>query len=155
VPSCRAAPLNCCPNAPTVLANGQWWDGACWRGGTQVTSRGREQWFLRITHYAGELLEGTHRLPDWPEKVLTMQRNWIGKSEGVQATFPIADAEGRATFAPLSPRANDLGLYAEEIEAVTGDALGNFPQAYTHVGLLSAALTLADARAIAQFGDAA
>jgi len=64
-------------------------------------------------------------------------------------------AEARATFDAFIARANDLGLYAEEIDAVTGDALGNFPQAYTHVGLLSAALTLADARSIAQLGDAA
>ena len=93
----RRSTVNWCPSCLTVLANEQVIDGACWRCGTQVTSRELEQWFLRITHYAEELLEGTHHLPDWPEKVLTMQRNWIGKSEGVQATFPLADVEGRAT----------------------------------------------------------
>ena len=93
----RRSTVNWCPSCLTVLANEQVIDGACWRCGTQVTSRELEQWFLRITHYAEELLEGTNHLPDWPEKVLTMQRNWIGKSEGVQATFPIADVEGRAT----------------------------------------------------------
>ncbi len=93
----RRSTVNWCPSCLTVLANEQVVDGACWRCGTHVTSRELEQWFLRITHYAEELLEGTHHLPDWPEKVLTMQRNWIGKSEGVQATFPIADDQGRAT----------------------------------------------------------
>jgi leucyl-tRNA synthetase len=81
-----------------VLANEQVIDGACWRCGTAVTTRELEQWFLRITQYADELLEAADaQLQDWPEKVLTMQRNWIGKSEGVQAAFPIADADGRAT----------------------------------------------------------
>jgi leucyl-tRNA synthetase len=81
-----------------VLANEQVIDGACWRCGTAVTTRELEQWFLRITHYADELLQAAdEQLGDWPEKVLTMQRNWIGRSEGVQAHFPIADADGRAT----------------------------------------------------------
>ncbi len=93
----RRSTVNWCPSCLTVLANEQVIDGACWRCGTHVTSRELEQWFLRITHYAEELLEGTNNLPDWPEKVLTMQRNWIGKSEGVQATFPIADDQDRAT----------------------------------------------------------
>ncbi len=97
----RRSTVNWCPSCLTVLANEQVIDGACWRCGSQVTSRELEQWFLRITHYAEELLEGTYKLPDWPEKVLTMQRNWIGKSEGVQATFPIADDEGRATAAGI------------------------------------------------------
>ena len=97
----RRSTVNWCPSCLTVLANEQVIDGACWRCGSQVTSRELEQWFLRITHYAEELLEGTYNLPDWPEKVLTMQRNWIGKSEGVQATFPIADDEGRATAAGI------------------------------------------------------
>lgn len=64
-------------------------------------------------------------------------------------------AQARSTFDAFVAHANDLGLYAEEIDASTGDALGNFPQASTHVGLLSAALTLADERSAAQLGDAA
>jgi leucyl-tRNA synthetase len=109
----RRSTVNWCPNDLTVLANEQVIDGACWRCGAQVTSRELEQWFLRITHYAEELLEGTHRLPDWPEKVLTMQRNWIGKSEGVQATFPIADAEGRAT-------ADGIEIFTTRIDTIYG-----------------------------------
>src|SRR5262249_16000392 len=54
-----------------------------------------EQWFLRITQYADELLENTASLPEWPEKVLTMQQNWIGRSEGVRATFPVVEKDGR------------------------------------------------------------
>jgi leucyl-tRNA synthetase len=94
----RRSTVNWCPVDKTVLANEQVIDGACWRCGTAVTTRELEQWFLRITHYADELLQAAdEQLGDWPEKVLTMQRNWIGRSEGVQAHFPIADADGRAT----------------------------------------------------------
>jgi hypothetical protein len=57
-----------------------------------VTSRNLEQWFLRITHYAQELLDATDRLTEWPEKVLTMQRNWIGRSEGARVSFPLMPA---------------------------------------------------------------
>ena len=109
----RRSTVNWCPNDLTVLANEQVIDGACWRCGAQVTSRELEQWFLRITHYAEELLEGTTRLPDWPEKVLTMQRNWIGKSEGVQATFPIADDQGRAT-------ADGIEIFTTRIDTIYG-----------------------------------
>ena len=74
--------VNWCPSCKTVLANEQVVDGACWRCGTPVTTRELEQWFFRITHYADELLDATDTLTEWPEKVLTMQRNWIGRSEG-------------------------------------------------------------------------
>ncbi|WP_291987610.1 leucine--tRNA ligase [Luteitalea sp.] len=109
----RRSTVNWCPSCLTVLANEQVIDGACWRCGSHVTSRELEQWFLRITHYAEELLEGTRHLPDWPEKVLTMQRNWIGKSEGVQATFPIADAEGRAT-------SDGIEIFTTRIDTIYG-----------------------------------
>ncbi len=109
----RRSTVNWCPSCLTVLANEQVIDGACWRCGTQVTARELEQWFLRITHYAEELLDGANRLTDWPEKVLTMQRNWIGKSEGVQATFPIADREGRAT-------AEGIEIFTTRIDTIHG-----------------------------------
>jgi leucyl-tRNA synthetase len=68
-------------------------NGECWRCGTIVTMRELEQWFFRITHYADELLEAAEKdLSAWPEKVLTMQRNWIGKSEGARVRFGLADA---------------------------------------------------------------
>ncbi|MDQ3172003.1 MAG: leucine--tRNA ligase [Acidobacteriota bacterium] len=84
--------VNWCESCQTVLANEQVVDGGCWRCGTPVTQRDLEQWFLRITEYADELLKGTDALGTWPEKVLTMQRNWIGRSEGARVRFQIAGA---------------------------------------------------------------
>lgn len=81
--------VNWCPSCATVLANEQVIDGACWRCETKVVQKELEQWFLKITAYAEELLSDCERLTGWPEKVLTMQRNWIGKSEGVEVDFPI------------------------------------------------------------------
>ncbi|MGC9045966.1 MAG: leucine--tRNA ligase [Thermodesulfovibrio aggregans] len=81
--------VNWCPSCATVLANEQVIDGTCWRCESQVEQKELEQWFLRITAYAEELLQDCDKLTGWPEKVLTMQRNWIGKSEGVEVDFPI------------------------------------------------------------------
>src|SRR4029453_13850801 len=76
----RRSTVNWCPVDQTVLANAQVVEGACWRCGATVVMRELEQWFLRITQYADELLEAADaELGEWPEKVLTMQRNWIGK----------------------------------------------------------------------------
>src|SRR3954466_5274316 len=86
----KMAPVNWCPSCQTVLANEQVVDGACWRCGTPVVQRDLEQWFLRITAYADELLNGLDTLTKWPEKVLTMQRNWIGRSEGARVKFAMA-----------------------------------------------------------------
>jgi leucyl-tRNA synthetase len=88
----RRSTVNWCPTCVTVLANEQVVDGGCWRCGTPVVSRNLEQWFLRITAYAQELLDGIDTLTEWPEKVLTMQRNWIGRSEGTRVRFPLLDA---------------------------------------------------------------
>ena len=85
----RRSTVNWCPSCQTVLANEQVVGGVCWRCGTVVASRNLEQWFLRITEYAQELLDATDRLTAWPEKVLTMQRNWIGRSEGARVRFPL------------------------------------------------------------------
>ncbi len=87
--------VNWCPSCNTVLANEQVVDGGCWRCGTPVTTRELEQWFFRITHYADELLEAADRLPGWPDKVLTMQRNWIGRSEGARVRFGLAQDGAR------------------------------------------------------------
>ncbi len=73
----------------TVLANEQVQDGKCWRCNSTVTTKEIEQWFLRITNYAQELLDGCDKLPGWPERVLTMQKNWIGRSDGVEVDFAI------------------------------------------------------------------
>jgi leucyl-tRNA synthetase len=88
----RRSTVNWCEKDQTVLANEQVVDGACWRCGTIVTTRGLEQWFFRITAYADELLNSLDTLTDWPEKVVVMQRNWIGRSEGARLTFPVAGA---------------------------------------------------------------
>jgi leucyl-tRNA synthetase len=81
--------VNWCPKCATVLANEQVEDGCCWRCDSGVQQKELEQWFFRITDYAEELLEHTFKLPGWPERVLTMQRNWIGKSCGCEIDFPL------------------------------------------------------------------
>jgi leucyl-tRNA synthetase len=85
----RKSSVNWCPVDNTVLANEQVVDGKCWRCDTPVETRDLEQWFFRITAYADELLDATHALKQWPEKVLTMQQNWIGRSEGARVKFPL------------------------------------------------------------------
>ena len=87
----RKSSVNWCPVDNTVLANEQVVDGGCWRCGTLVETRDLEQWFFRITAYADELLDATSDLSKWPEKVLTMQRNWIGRSEGARVKFALED----------------------------------------------------------------
>jgi len=84
--------VNWCPACKTVLANEQVINGKCWRCDSQVTQREMEQWFLRITKYAEELLEGHKELEKWPEHVIQMQKNWIGKSEGTIIKFPIINS---------------------------------------------------------------
>ena len=91
----KRSTVNWCPSCQTVLANEQVVEGACWRCGTVVVTRDLEQWFFRITAYADELLQGLETLTDWPEKVVVMQRNWIGRSEGARVRFPIVDRRRR------------------------------------------------------------
>jgi leucyl-tRNA synthetase len=94
----KRSSVNWCPSCNTVLANEQVVDGGCWRCGTPVTMRDLEQWFFKITHYGDELLNGMKELGEWPEKVLTMQRNWIGRSEGARVRFKIDDASDIEVF---------------------------------------------------------
>ena len=89
----KTAPLNWCPDCNTVLANEQVIDGCCWRCDNAVEKREISQWFMRITKYADELLTSLKELEGWPEQVRTMQQNWIGRSEGVELSFDIADGE--------------------------------------------------------------
>ncbi len=86
----QTAPVNWCPNDMTVLANEQVIDGCCWRCNSAVERREIPQYFMKITAYAEELLNDLDRLDGWPEKVRTMQRNWIGRSEGVEIHFNLA-----------------------------------------------------------------
>ena len=89
----KEATVNWCPNDQTVLANEQVEDGGCWRCGTQVERKELAQWFVKITDYAEELLNDLDQLDGWPERVKAMQRNWIGRSEGLQMQF---DVDGQA-----------------------------------------------------------
>src|SRR5690606_12364980 len=85
----KKSTVNWCPNDQTVLANEQVIDGCCWRCDTRVEQKEIPQWFIRITAYAEELLNDLEQLDGWPEQVKTMQRNWIGRSEGVEMDFAI------------------------------------------------------------------
>jgi leucyl-tRNA synthetase len=86
----KKAPVNWCPHCQTVLANEQVEDGLCWRCDSPVHLKELEQWFFKITAYAEELLADLDQLTHWPERVLTMQRHWIGKSLGAEIDFPLA-----------------------------------------------------------------
>ena len=85
----KVSAVNWCPNCQTVLANEQVEDGSCWRCDNLVQQKELEQWSFRITQYAQELLDDTYKLTGWPERVLTMQRNWIGRSVGCEIEFPL------------------------------------------------------------------
>ncbi len=87
----KTAPVNWCPNDQTVLANEQVIEGRCWRCDHEVERREIPQWFMKITAYADELLDDLDKLEGWPEQVRTMQRNWIGRSEGVEVHFVVKD----------------------------------------------------------------
>jgi leucyl-tRNA synthetase len=89
----KRAPVNWCPKDATVLANEQVVDGACERCGTTVEKRDLSQWFFKITDYADRLLESIEQLDEWPDRVRTMQENWIGRSEGCRFTMEVADSE--------------------------------------------------------------
>ncbi|HEY9180012.1 MAG TPA: class I tRNA ligase family protein, partial [Candidatus Baltobacteraceae bacterium] len=91
----REAPVNWCPNDQTVLANEQVIDGRCWRCDHIVERRNLSQWFLKITAYADRLLADLEKLEGWPERTRTMQRNWIGRSEGIQFSFGIDNSPER------------------------------------------------------------
>jgi leucyl-tRNA synthetase len=86
----KRSTVNWCPSCQTVLANEQVEAGRCWRCDTEVTTRDIDGWFFKITAYADELLEWCDRLTGWPERVITMQRNWIGRSEGAEFDLPVA-----------------------------------------------------------------
>ena len=89
----KTAPVNWCPKDLTVLANEQVVEGCCWRCDTPVVRKEIPQWFLRITDYAEELLQELDQLEHWPEQVKTMQRNWIGRSRGVQIQFQVENSD--------------------------------------------------------------
>ena len=89
----KTSHVNWCPHDLTVLANEQVHDGKCWRCDTPVERKEMEQWFIRTTAYAEELLNELDNLPGWPDQVKEMQRNWIGKSEGAEIHFQVKDSD--------------------------------------------------------------
>jgi len=95
--------VNWCPSCATVLANEQVIDEKCWRCDSIVIQKKLEQWFFKITHYAEELLQGCNELMGWPERVVLMQKNWIGKGEGVEVYFPIVGMDGQLKIFTTRP----------------------------------------------------
>jgi len=87
----KRSTVNWCPTCLTILANEQVEAGRCWRCDSEVETKEIEGWFFKITDYADELLDWCDRLPGWPERVLTMQRNWIGRSEGAEFDLPLVE----------------------------------------------------------------
>lgn len=94
----KKAEVNWCETDQTVLANEQVIDGCCWRCDNPVERREIDQWFIKITQYADQLLNDLDQLDQWPEQVLTMQRNWIGRSEGVDLDFGLSDGTALSVY---------------------------------------------------------
>ncbi|MFM1262399.1 leucine--tRNA ligase [Yersinia enterocolitica] len=99
----KTSAVNWCPHDLTVLANEQVIDGCCWRCDTKVERKEIPQWFIKITDYADQLLNDLDTLESWPEQVKTMQRNWIGRSEGVDIIFNVADSEEKLSVYTTRP----------------------------------------------------
>jgi leucyl-tRNA synthetase len=116
----KKSKVNWCPECATVLANEQVIDGRCWRHeDTIVEQRDLVQWFLRITAYAQELLEGLDKLDGWPEKVRTMQRNWIGRSEGTEVDFFLGEVQGSGVRDQGSERTR-IRVFTTRVDTIFG-----------------------------------
>ena len=112
----KTSAVNWCPNDETVLANEQVHDGLCWRCDTPVEKKEIDQWFIRITAYAEELLESIDTLEGWPESVKTQQRNWIGRSEGVEMYFRLQQTEAMAE----SKLSESVSIYTTRPDTLMG-----------------------------------
>ena len=108
------SPVNWCPNCKTVLANEQVVDGKCWRCGSIPEKRNLSQWYLKITDYAQELLDDLDKLEGWPENVKAQQRNWIGRSEGAEIDFTLADEDG------TSPTNQKITVFTTRADTIFG-----------------------------------
>ncbi len=104
----KKSSVNWCDSCGTVLANEQVEDGRCWRCESEVVQKELPQWFFRITAYAEELLSGLDGLTGWPERVLAMQKNWIGKSTGCEIDFPLEGVPGLDKLTVFTTRADTL-----------------------------------------------
>ncbi len=114
----KKSKVNWCPKCCTVLANEQVVNGCCWRHeDTLVEQRELEQWFVRTTKYADELLSGLDKLEGWPEKVRTMQRNWIGRSEGTLVHFKLDYAENHTGFGPAG---STITVFTTRVDTIFG-----------------------------------
>ena len=116
----KTSTVNWDPVDQTVLANEQVIDGKGWRSGAAVEKRDIEQWFIRITDYAQELLDDLDRLPGWPEQVVTMQRNWIGRSVGVQMKFAVQRHTNSAGAAGTEDGDEVLEIYTTRPDTLMG-----------------------------------
>ena len=108
------SPVNWCPNDKTVLANEQVVNGKCWRCGAVPEKRELSQWYLRITDYAQELLDDLDQLDGWPERVRAMQANWIGRSEGAEIDFILADTDG------VTPTDTKMTVFTTRADTIYG-----------------------------------
>jgi len=118
----KKSKVNWCPECATVLANEQVVNGCCWRHETTIVDqRDLEQWFFRITAYAQELLDGLDKLDGWPEKVRTMQRNWIGRSEGTEVDFFLAEeAEQGAGGRDQGSEKTRIRVFTTRVDTIYG-----------------------------------
>jgi leucyl-tRNA synthetase len=135
--------VNWCPKCATVLANEQVVEGCCWRHeDTLVEQKELEQWFLRITNYADELLRDLDKLDGWPEKVRIMQRNWIGRSEGTLVDFKLDYAEPHKGFGPAGA---SIKVFTTRVDTIFGAT--SVQLAPQHPMVADLAATNADLRA--------
>jgi leucyl-tRNA synthetase len=145
----KKSKVNWCPECATVLANEQVIDGRCWRHeDTIVEQRDLVQWFLRITAYAEELLDGLDQLDGWPEKVRTMQRNWIGRSEGTEVDFFLEEAQGSGVRDHGSER-TPIRVFTTRVDTIFGATSVQLAPQHS----LVAAFTAADPKLKAQVDE--
>lgn len=110
-------PVNWCPKCETVLANEQVTEGRCWRCDSEVEKRELEQWYIKITEYAQELLDDLEKLPGWPERVKQMQANWIGRSEGAEVDFTLCDVDGE----PIAGDEGKITVFTTRADTLFGN----------------------------------
>ena len=110
-------PVNWCPKCETVLANEQVTEGRCWRCDSEVEKRDLEQWYIKITEYAQELLDDLEKLPSWPERVKQMQANWIGRSEGAEVDFTLCDVDGN----PIAGDEGKITVFTTRADTLYGN----------------------------------
>jgi leucyl-tRNA synthetase len=117
----KKSKVNWCPECATVLANEQVVDGCCWRhDSTLVEQRDLVQWFFRITAYAQELLDGLDKLDGWPEKVRTMQRNWIGRSEGTDVDFFLEEINEGSGIRDQGSEKTRIRVFTTRVDTIFG-----------------------------------